>query len=216
MDNKAVWKWHLQGEAFGATDPDQDPDGDGASFQLNMRFPGQRAESTSGLNYNYFRDYDPTVGRYGQSDPLGLGAGISTYGYVASAPVEFVDSEGLQVEVLPPLARPWMEMAPVKPWSTPIDPVIPFEPGQDWQPPSEKCRSLWEKIKNLRKEIFAKRIPDLDANPRNLPWRLISGLERLRDTIRGHEILLTIRRHQLANAEDEFDRTCGPNILACL
>ena len=28
------------------------------------RFPGQRLEAETGLHYNYFRDYDPTTGRY--------------------------------------------------------------------------------------------------------------------------------------------------------
>lgn len=28
-----------------------------------------------GLNYNYFRDYEPNTGRYVQSDPIGLMGG---------------------------------------------------------------------------------------------------------------------------------------------
>ena len=39
------------------------------------RFPGQRLEVETGLHYNYFRDYDPTTGRYLQSDLIGL-AGV--------------------------------------------------------------------------------------------------------------------------------------------
>jgi RHS repeat-associated protein len=31
---------------------------------------------------NYFRDYDPAVGRYVESDPIGLRAGTNTYSYV--------------------------------------------------------------------------------------------------------------------------------------
>ena len=30
----------------------------------NLRFPGQYFDEESDLHYNYFRDYDPTIGRY--------------------------------------------------------------------------------------------------------------------------------------------------------
>jgi RHS repeat-associated protein len=50
------------------------------------RFPGQRLESETGLHYNYFRDYDPSTGRYIQSDPIGLAGGLNTYGYVLANP----------------------------------------------------------------------------------------------------------------------------------
>lgn len=92
--NVAVWRWGLDGEAFGDSPPDQDPDNDGIAFVLDMRFPGQRYDAASGLNYNYFRDYDPATGRYVQSDPIGLAGGISTYGYVEAQPFSQIDILG--------------------------------------------------------------------------------------------------------------------------
>lgn len=94
-----VWRWDLSGEAFGKTGPDENPDGDSASFQFDMRFPGQRYDSATGLNYNYFRDYEAATGRYAQSDPIGLAGGISTYGYAGGNPILWVDSKGLEVEL---------------------------------------------------------------------------------------------------------------------
>lgn len=90
-----VWRWDLTGEAFGTTAPNQDPDGDATAFVFDMRFPGQRYDSVSGMNYNYFRDYDSSTGRYTQSDPIGLGGGISTYGYLGGNPINGTDQFGL-------------------------------------------------------------------------------------------------------------------------
>lgn len=98
--NVAVWRWDLAGEAFGDAAPDEDPDGDTNRFVLDMRFPGQQYDSATELNYNYFRDYDPSTGRYVQSDPIGLNGGISTYGYVGANPVVQIDPSGLVTVVI--------------------------------------------------------------------------------------------------------------------
>jgi RHS repeat-associated protein len=63
-DNKVVWTW--ESEAFGASLPDPNPSGLGR-FVFNLRFPGQYFDAETGLHYNYFRDYDPATGRYGDS-----------------------------------------------------------------------------------------------------------------------------------------------------
>ncbi|MDH3473769.1 MAG: DUF6531 domain-containing protein [Rhodospirillales bacterium] len=59
-----------------------------------QRFPGQRYDAETALNYNYFRDYDPSLGRYVESDPIGLLGGVNPYAYVGGNPVNAFDPTG--------------------------------------------------------------------------------------------------------------------------
>ncbi|WP_223497032.1 RHS repeat-associated core domain-containing protein [Stenotrophomonas indicatrix] len=92
----AIWEWSNKSEVFGDQAPANDPDGDGVVFDLALRFPGQQSTDASGLLYNYQREYEPAVGRYSQSDPIGLEGGISAYAYVNSAPTLAIDPLGLR------------------------------------------------------------------------------------------------------------------------
>ena len=60
-----------------------------------MRFPGQYYDAETNTAYNYYRDYDPGVGRYVQSDPIGLRSGANTYVYTSGDPVYNIDALGL-------------------------------------------------------------------------------------------------------------------------
>jgi len=60
-----------------------------------LRFAGQYYDSETNLAYNVNRDYDPSIGRYIQSDPIGLSGGINTFGYVLGNPIGLIDSIGL-------------------------------------------------------------------------------------------------------------------------
>jgi len=69
-----------------------------SAVEQNLRFPGQYFDGETGLHYNYFRIYDPNIGRYVESDPIGLHGGLSTYAYSLVNPIKYFDSTGLSWE----------------------------------------------------------------------------------------------------------------------
>ena len=135
-DNQTMWAW--QREPFGAGNIQAS-----SGFEYNLRFPGQYFDAETGTNYNYFRDYDPTIGRYTESDPIGLGGGPNTYSYVRGMPLISADTFGLATQVrpcppgwicIPPIVAPGPDLPP------PIDDILnPPRPGLGQQ--------LWKKIK---------------------------------------------------------------------
>jgi RHS repeat-associated protein len=69
------------------------------SFMLNLRLPGQYADTETGLHYNLNRYYDPERGQYLSPDPLanapGYPDGPNPYAYVRYNPLRYVDPLGL-------------------------------------------------------------------------------------------------------------------------
>jgi RHS repeat-associated protein len=91
--NQSRWEWQ-HNDPFGNNAPNENPASLGA-FNYNLRFPGQYFDSETGKHYNYFRDYDASLGRYIESDPLGVRVGLNTYGYVTGRPLSRDDRLGL-------------------------------------------------------------------------------------------------------------------------
>ncbi|WP_442753675.1 RHS repeat-associated core domain-containing protein [Methylocystis sp. JAN1] len=95
--------WALIGGGAGASQIawlwDHDPFGNGApsaavGVAYNPRFPGQYYDALTGLHYNGARDYNPKLGRYIESDPIGLQGGLNTYAYVGGNPISNIDKDG--------------------------------------------------------------------------------------------------------------------------
>ena len=61
-----------------------------------LRLPGRWFQSETGLHQNWMRDYDPTLGRYLQADPLGLIDGASVYESRGTSPQPRTPLPGLK------------------------------------------------------------------------------------------------------------------------
>jgi RHS repeat-associated protein len=92
-DSSGQVVWSAVHEAFGEAHVDV------ATIENNLRFAGQYFDEETGLHYNFHRYYDPTTGRYTQTDPIGFAAGDSNlYRYAFNNSVNLYDPEG---EIIP-------------------------------------------------------------------------------------------------------------------
>ncbi|MFE1026862.1 DUF6531 domain-containing protein [Streptomyces sp. NPDC058818] len=67
LDEQGQIAWRTRSTLWGCTAWNRE-----AVAYTPLRYPGQYHDPETGLNYNYFRYYDPETARYLSSDPLGL------------------------------------------------------------------------------------------------------------------------------------------------
>jgi RHS repeat-associated protein len=80
-----VYEYDVYGR-LGATD---------ASHPNRILFTGREYDKETGLYYYRARYYNPQIGRFLQTDPVGYGAGMNLYQYCGNGPIGRVDPFGL-------------------------------------------------------------------------------------------------------------------------
>ncbi|MER5359653.1 RHS repeat-associated core domain-containing protein [Streptomyces sp. NPDC002785] len=81
--------WRARSTAWGATQWNRS-----STAYTPLRYPGQYFDAETGLHYNFNRYYDPCLGRYITTDPLGLAPAVNHYAYVPN-PFILTDPLGL-------------------------------------------------------------------------------------------------------------------------
>jgi RHS repeat-associated protein len=95
IDTQGRQRWTWLAEPFGNEAANPAPTANLGAVNIPLRHPGQYWDAESGLFYNHHRFYDPKIGRYIQSDLIGLAGGINTYAYADGNPVMYTDPLGL-------------------------------------------------------------------------------------------------------------------------
>jgi RHS repeat-associated protein len=142
-------------------------------------FPGQYFDEETGLHYNYFRDYDPSIGRYAQSDPIGFAGGINSYSYTDANPIRQSDRFGLSSVAV--FVRP----APVI-----VRPLVRPRPSIE-QRPGESISQFTRRLEQGIRDRARNGIPRITQNPFRLPRQAptpggdrVGGLVRLLNNLR--------------------------------
>lgn len=107
QNGNAVWR-NDNTEPFGDSVPNSDPNNTGNVFDFPLRFPAQYFDRETNVAYNNYRDYDSGIGRYVESDLVGLRGGLNTYAYV-DKPIRYSDPSGLWMPWTHKMMTVWNE-----------------------------------------------------------------------------------------------------------
>ena len=172
-NGNVVWQWD-NSDPFGNNLPNENPNNAG-TFNFNLRFAGQYFDRETNTHYNYFRDaYDPALGRYTQSDPIGLSGGINTYTYVGENPISRVDPIGLA------WYRPWRDQS--TPYVAGRQTTPGFRPGGFISKAIEHCVPAGRTFAEIHDEkvdlLISQGVSDGWANIPTMPEAYVEAVQK--------------------------------------
>ncbi|MBC8068764.1 MAG: RHS repeat protein [Deltaproteobacteria bacterium] len=133
----------------------------------NRRFPGQYHDPETGFHYNFYRYYDPQLGRYLSADPIGLAGGFNEYTYVTS-PIEMIDPMGLSRAI--PGGGPFVHNGdPNSRVVTGAPRQSPLSPGPSHNVPGSKCLATVGTPDGSQRLGFVSGVPDGTSLPNPSP-----------------------------------------------
>lgn len=128
-------------------------------------FTGRRFDIETGLYYYRARYYNPHIGRFMQTDPVGYDDGINWYLYCANNPLAFVDPSGTLMYPVPWDINDVCDVVPD------VCDVLPdFCDVTVSDPAARGARSLWDAFKpdpgfryRFKKSFYRNRLPGASA-----------------------------------------------------
>jgi len=123
-----------------------------------LGFPGQ-TRTLADLYYNRYRDYDSSLGRYIQADPVGLEGGDNPYLYAGANPLRNMDPEGLQIVIPVPRYGTYPPIIPpiISPMAPPRPPSVNIPRAKNgWTADSgcpDPCKGLREQVKEHERKL---------------------------------------------------------------
>jgi RHS repeat-associated protein len=94
IDQNGNTAWSAQHKAWGEATEHRSEFAQQIGLTNPIRFQGQYHDHETGLHYNRHRYYDPVVGRFMSTDPIGYSGGLNLYHYVPN-PTGWIDPLGL-------------------------------------------------------------------------------------------------------------------------
>ena len=110
-DEYGLTSWAAYSEPYGAMTIAKTMGGLTGPLAENLRLPGQYFDEETGLHYNRARDYIPSIGRYLETDPIGIAGGLNPYLYAEANPLVRSDASGLADSFM------GFSLTPSGPWS---------------------------------------------------------------------------------------------------
>lgn len=164
------------------------------------RYTGMERDEENGLSYHTARYYLPWLGRWGSTDPTGIGDGVNEYSYVGNKPIVQIDNSGNQATVL---AAPTLSASARRYGNSSIMGILFLHAAETGVP----IRDWAARINGRRRQIGPMRREQDDRGHWQEYFMPIRIIERLREESASESVT-----RQLNNLEATYHERTGRHI----